>query len=57
MVCWIFNFYDYFFQREVPQDGYTNPAGTQWIRNDKDKTTDDFPSPKNQRMDPTKSMG
>lgn len=57
MVYQIFNFYDYFFQREVPQDGYTNPAGTQWIRNDKDKTTYDFPSPKKQRMNPTKSVG
>jgi hypothetical protein len=48
-----FNFYDYFFQREVPQDGYTNPAGNTWIRNDKNKPQDDFPDPKRQKMDPS----
>jgi hypothetical protein len=41
-----FQFYDYFFQREVPQDEYTNPASTQWIRNDKDRPKDDIHSPK-----------
>ncbi|KAK3141743.1 hypothetical protein QOZ80_4BG0337790 [Eleusine coracana subsp. coracana] len=27
-------FYDFFLQREVPQEGTTNPAGNQWVRND-----------------------
>jgi len=45
-----FHFYDYFFQREVPQEGYTNPAGTKWIRNERDQPKDDFPSPKNIKL-------
>jgi hypothetical protein len=52
-----FNFYDYFFQREVPQDGFTNPSGNKWIRNERDKSKDEFPSPKKQRMEPTKDLG
>jgi hypothetical protein len=51
-----FHFYDYFFQREVPQDGYTDSSGTKWIRNEKDKPKDDFPSPKKQKMDPPKNV-
>lgn len=39
-----FHFYDYFFQREVPQEGVTNSTGTQWIRNERDHPKDDFPS-------------
>lgn len=50
-----FQFYDYFFQREVPQEGYTNPARTQWIRNERDKPKDGAPSPKKQRMDQSKN--
>lgn len=36
--------------REVVQEGY-NPAGNKWIRNERGKTKDDFPSPKRQKMD------
>lgn len=43
------------FSREVPQDGFTNPAGNTWIRNDKNKPLDDLPYPKKQKMDPAKS--
>lgn len=52
-----FHFYDYFFQREVPQDGYTYSSRTKWIRNERDKPKDDFPSPKKQKMDATKIVG
>ena len=52
-----FHFYDYFFQREVPQDGYTDASGTKWIRNERDQAKDDFPSPKKQRMEQSKQAG
>jgi hypothetical protein len=52
-----FHFYDYFFQREVPQDGYTDPTGTKWIRNERDQQKEDFPSPKKQKMEQTKQPG
>jgi hypothetical protein len=52
-----FNFYDYFFQREVPQDGYTDSTGIKWIRNERDQPKEDAPSPKKQRMGQTKQVG
>lgn len=52
-----FHFYDYFFQREVPQEGYTNTSGTKWIRNERDQPKEDFPSPKKQKMVQPKSGG
>jgi hypothetical protein len=52
-----FHFYDYFFQREVPQDGYTDVSRTKWIRNERDQAKDDFPSPKKQRMEQAKQAG
>jgi hypothetical protein len=52
-----FHFYDYFFQREIPQEGVTNSSGTQWIRNERDHPKDDFPSPKKQKMDQSKNAG
>ena len=42
------HFYDFVFQREVPQEGFTNAAGTTWTRNS-DKDTEEHPSPKKQR--------
>jgi hypothetical protein len=52
-----FHFYDYFFQREVPQDGYTDPTGTKGIMNERDQQKEDFPSPKKQKMEQTKQPG
>jgi hypothetical protein len=52
-----FHFYDYFFQREVPQDGFTDSSGTKWIRNERDQPKDDFPSPKKQKMEQSKQVG
>jgi hypothetical protein len=52
-----FHFYDYFFQREVPQDGFTDSSGTKWIRNERDQPKDDFPSPKKQKMEQSKQAG
>jgi len=52
-----FHFYDYVFQREVPQDGYTNPAGTQWVRNNREQPRDGLPSPKKWRMTNAKTGG
>lgn len=40
-------FYYFQFQREVPQEGTTNPTGNKWVRND--RAADDNPSPKIQR--------
>jgi hypothetical protein len=45
-----FHFYDYFFQREVPLEGYTDPTITKWIRNEREQPKEDFPSPKNRRL-------
>lgn len=39
----------------MPQDGYTNPPGTKWIRNEREKPKDDFPDPKKQKMEPAKN--
>jgi len=52
-----FNFYDYFFQREVPQEGFTNPTGTQWIRQDRDQAKDGIPSPKKKKLTNDKVSG
>ena len=41
-----FHFYDFTFQREVPQEGVTNAAGTSWTKTT-DRPSGDFPSPKN----------
>lgn len=46
-----FHFYDYFFEREVPQEGFTNPASTQWIKNDREQAREGPSSPKKQKMD------
>ncbi|KAG2575744.1 hypothetical protein PVAP13_7KG373201 [Panicum virgatum] len=43
-----FHFYDFTFQREVPVEGITNSAGTQWTRKS-DRANDDNPSPKKPR--------
>ena len=43
-----FHFYDFTFQREVPQEGVTNAAGTSWTRTT-DRPSGDFPSPKKPR--------
>lgn len=43
-----FFFYDFVFQREVPQEGTTNPAGTKWIRND--RVPKEKSSPKNREL-------
>jgi hypothetical protein len=43
-----FFFYDFEFQREVPQEGITNPAGNKWVR--VDKPGDEHPSPKKPRF-------
>lgn len=42
-----FLFYDFKFQREVIQDGTTNPAGNKWVRND--RAGDGNPSPKKKK--------
>jgi len=42
------HFYDFVFQREVPQEGFTNAAGTTWTRNS-DRDTEEHPSSKKQR--------
>ena len=44
------HFYDFVFQREVPQEGFTNAAGNIWTRNN-DRASDDNPSPKKQKRD------
>lgn len=43
-----FFFYDFEFQREVPQEGITNPAGNKWVR--VDKPVGEHPSPKKPRF-------
>lgn len=40
------HWYDYSFQREVAQEGYTNVAGIKWIRVEGEKDKEDKPSPK-----------
>lgn len=46
-----FHFCDYKFQREVPQEGFTNKDGNKWIRteNDRDKE-EDYQSLKNKNL-------
>ena len=44
-----FHWHDFHFQREVEQEGYTNPAGNQWIRTGGDKN-DEIPSPKKMKL-------
>uniref|UniRef100_A0A0A8XSL7 Uncharacterized protein n=1 Tax=Arundo donax TaxID=35708 RepID=A0A0A8XSL7_ARUDO len=45
------NIYDFFFQREIPREGQTNPAGNTWVRVDvKDKPGLEHPSPKKAKL-------
>jgi hypothetical protein len=45
-----FHWHDFHFQREVEQEGYTNPAGNKWIRVSDEKSNDDIPSPKKLKL-------
>jgi len=42
------HFYDFIFQREVPQEGITNSSGTKWVRTD--RPSGDNPSPKKHKI-------
>ena len=42
------HFYDFIFQREVPQEGITNSSGTKWVRTD--HPSGDNPSPKKHKI-------
>uniref|UniRef100_A0A0A9GUN4 DUF4283 domain-containing protein n=1 Tax=Arundo donax TaxID=35708 RepID=A0A0A9GUN4_ARUDO len=44
------HFYDFYFQREILQEGSTNPAGNKWVRTGGDDGNNgDKPSPKKQK--------
>lgn len=45
-----FYWHDFHFQREVEQEGYTNPVGTKWIRISREKSNDEGPSPKKPKL-------
>uniref|UniRef100_A0A0A9BS92 Uncharacterized protein n=1 Tax=Arundo donax TaxID=35708 RepID=A0A0A9BS92_ARUDO len=48
------NIYDFFFQREISQEGQTNPAGNKWVRVDSnDKPGLEHPSPKKPKLNET----